>query len=1052
MTVDDETSPPSQDGQSETEALSDTSSSPEGSPGDPAEDVHPDTPPSTENAVEAVEQTTNSNLRDNAAPAESVPAEGPAGNPVGLDPSAGEPVSGRETASAPALGANWFVSSLQILALWSAAVAAPLLMLLRDQPTYFTAHGVDGSVLIIWVVALIFLVPAAIAMLRWVIRRFSAKADRLVFLAVLAALIFLLWAGFFQSLPTPALVTLALCGLLTVVALVLFSDFAALRRAVTAISALSVILLFLFFSQPGISDLLSAKQVAIEPIAGYTAKNDVVVIVFDELPLVSLLDEAGNVDATMFPNFARLAGTSTWFKNVISVHTETAQAVPAILSGDYPNFSRAPVQATYPQNLFTVFGGNYNVFGFEQLTDLCGTTLCPDASAEDVDLFLEDTGIVYRHLIYPRDWEKNLPSIDRTWSSFAGSPSADPRTSILGEEQIVEGSGVSKFGNRTTRFNEFVSAIKPGDTPSLYFVHSALPHQPWEYDPAGHLYSRAGDIPGLRGLFWLENSDDQVQAAYQRYLMQLQYADRLLGDALDKLDSTGRFDDALITVTADHGAGFESGEGFREYSDGNHAALYRVPVFIKAPRQTSPEVNDSFGQTIDIVPTVADMVGLPWPEADGQSLLGAPIDPKTRTVYTRESEARPVSGLDLDYMADVTRLRSWFQDLDQPLGVYAIGTAKELIGAPITDVATKGSVDIEVDGIEAMRQPDMSTGYAPVSFRGSIPGAEVATPILVSVNGTIIATGQTRIINGDTGAFWLMLPYFHLESGDNDIEVLVGTPGEIRTSWRKGRIEEPVAFETDGDFSPGGVITTSEGEEIVIQDQPAPGQLTFKTEGRIVHIDGWTEAPRGSAVERVIAFDNDELLFQGRALLPGSEVGAPAQRAEDTIGFSHREPLNEWGSRQLADVTVLGVIGNKAWVLERPPCDSATERPAGLVRDCVLYEQKLRLDGTDLPIITARDGSWKVARDEADNQVLITGWAADRSAGSAPDRVVAVRGAEVVDATTTTGDTPEVAEYFNDDALTAVGLEMIVPGDWPDDMSVYAVRNGKAWLLNRDQG
>jgi hypothetical protein len=118
----------------------------------------------------------------------------------------------------------------------------------------------------------------------------------------------------------------------------------------------------------------------------------------------------------------------------------------------------------------------------------------------------------------------------------------------------------------------------------------------------------------------------------------------------------------------------------------------------------------------------------------------------------------------------------------------------------------------------------------------------------------------------------------------------------------------------------------------------------------------------------------------------------------------------------------------------------------------VLYEQKLRLDGTDLPIITARDGSWKVARDEADNQVLITGWAADRSAGSAPDRVVAVRGAEVVDATTTTGDTPEVAEYFNDDALTAVGLEMIVPGDWPDDMSVYAVRNGKAWLLNRDQG
>ncbi|MCB9388690.1 MAG: hypothetical protein H6512_03640 [Acidimicrobiia bacterium] len=313
-----------------------------------------------------------------------------------------------------------------------------------------------------------------------------------------------------------------------------------------------------------------------------------------------------------------------------------------------------------------------------------------------------------------------------------------------------------------------------------------------------------------------------------------------------------------------------------------------------------------------------------------------------------------------------------------------------------------------------------------------------------------MATGQTRTIGGDDGAFWLMLPYFHLESDDNDIEVFVGEPGEVRISYQVGILDDPNAYTADGDIAPGTTITSGDGEDIVIQDAPAQGELDYLTRDRVVQIHGWSKAPGGSRMERILAFDNDELLFQGRPLLPGSEVGAPDDLAEETIGFSHRESLNEWGSRRLSDVTVLGVIGDKAWILQGPPCDSATEPPAGIVTDCTLYEPKLRVDGTDLPLITARDGSWKVARVEGADQILITGWAADRSAGSAAERVVAVNGAELIEATTSTGDTPQVADYFQDDALTAVGLEMVVPDDWPESMSVYAIRNGKAWLLRHD--
>ena len=45
----------------------------------------------------------------------------------------------------------------------------------------------------------------------------------------------------------------------------------------------------------------------------------VVFVVFDELPTESLLDGSGRVDAALFPNFARLAATSTWYRNASTV-------------------------------------------------------------------------------------------------------------------------------------------------------------------------------------------------------------------------------------------------------------------------------------------------------------------------------------------------------------------------------------------------------------------------------------------------------------------------------------------------------------------------------------------------------------------------------------------------------------------------------------------------------------------------------------------------------------------------------------------------------------
>ena len=56
---------------------------------------------------------------------------------------------------------------------------------------------------------------------------------------------------------------------------------------------------------------------------------------------------------------------------------------------------------------------------------------------------------------------------------------------------------------------------------------------------------------------WTED-ESAVLRAYQRHLLQVRFADALLGDVLAQLRHVGLYDDALVVVTSDHGASFQS--------------------------------------------------------------------------------------------------------------------------------------------------------------------------------------------------------------------------------------------------------------------------------------------------------------------------------------------------------------------------------------------------------------------------------------------------------------------------------------------------------------
>ena len=229
----------------------------------------------------------------------------------------------------------------------------------------------------------------------------------------------------------------------------------------------------------------------------------IVVVVFDELPLTSLLGPGGRIDAGRYPSFAALAHTANWYRGATAVHDSTALAVPAMLDGRYPRRGLRSDVISHPVNLFTLLADKYEVNASEEATGLCPTSLC--------------------------------------------KPLAGTALSHLG-------------GGKVRRFREFVRSIEPGERPTLWFKHVLFPHVPWQFYPSGRHYRRHAPepIPGLNGPEGFGNPW-LVKVSYQRHLLQLGLADRLLGELLGRLRRLGLFRDALVVVVADHGIGFHVG-------------------------------------------------------------------------------------------------------------------------------------------------------------------------------------------------------------------------------------------------------------------------------------------------------------------------------------------------------------------------------------------------------------------------------------------------------------------------------------------------------------
>ena len=454
-----------------------------------------------------------------------------------------------------------------------------------------------------------------------------------------------------------------------------------------------------------------------------------VLIVLDEFPGDVMLGPDGRIDAGRYPNFAALAADSTWFKNAYTAYDSTTKAVPLIVDGIAPRKGTGPVARDHPRSIFTALGGRgYRIVTSEEATSLCPRRYCPG-------------GRTKRPAIVP-----NLKA------------------------------------GRAERFEHFIRTIRPSRRPTFWMKHALLPHGPWVYLPSGRRSRPLGPelLPGMQTIPGFYD-DYLTRHNEQRQLLQLGFVDRLLGRLVARLKSQGMYDDTAIVVTADHGFAWQVGvETRRSVTPSNVEELAPVPLIVKRPGQTRAAVSGAYARTLDVAPTLADVLNVPLGyRADGRSAFSRAVRARRDvSLVTRDfSSTVRISGKSWRARRAAVMRRRLRQlgSGDWASLFTGVGPNRELIGTPVDPVSSAGTRRATLSLTRYFRRVRRRSGMVPAQIAGRVQVADgkPERDIAIAVNGRIEAVGRTFHLRGESAeSYAVMVPESSLKEGRNRIEVL----------------------------------------------------------------------------------------------------------------------------------------------------------------------------------------------------------------------------------------------------------------------------------------
>jgi arylsulfatase A-like enzyme/Tfp pilus assembly protein PilF len=282
------------------------------------------------------------------------------------------------------------------------------------------------------------------------------------------------------------------------------------------------------------------------------------------------------------PNIDRLALEGTLFTQVFCTNPITLPSHASILTGTYPLLHGVRDNSTFvvPEDV-TTLAEIFEEEGYETAAVIGSFVL--DSR------FNLDQGFAYYNDRLAEGWSKDEMAV-RAMNAFGFAERKANLVSLAALEWLK----------------------RPRSKPFFMWLHYFDPHQP--INPPEPHHSRFSEP----------------------YAAEIAYADEQLGQVLTELRRQNEYDRTLIVVTSDHG------EGLLDHSEASHSLLIfdstmQVPLVYRMPGAPADLRLDQLTSTVDIMPTILDLLGFEIPvDVQGQSraaLVMGQEGPGSRAVY-----------------------------------------------------------------------------------------------------------------------------------------------------------------------------------------------------------------------------------------------------------------------------------------------------------------------------------------------------------------------------------------------------------------------------------
>ena len=810
---------------------------------------------------------------------------------------------------------DYFIDILHIFVLFAFAFTQPLFELLSRNIEFFVARQSEPVDIFSFILILCVLLPLPVVVIEVIAGLFGQRVRKSIhgfMVAILLAIIAL--AVLKKLLDLPGITLIAGAAILGITGSVVYLRFRPVRMFFTCLSPALLIFPCIFLWNSSVSKVLFPEKDPSSFSINIDNPPSLIMIIFDEFPVISLMNEKCKIDPVLYPNFAALSQDAYWFRNATSVGGSTLQIVPGILSGLYPDKSRMPTAADYPDNVFTLLGGSYDMKIFETHTMLCPETLCGNKKrhqplAQRMCSMLSDLSAVYLHMVLPSDLTSGLPIVTQNWKHFWGDNKGN-KNDVSDDEGLAH-----KHKDRALLFAEFVESITISDKPTFYFLHIVLPHVPWEYLPSGKRYTKVG-IPGLniKKELWGDNEWLVIQG-YQRHLLQVGFVDKLVGDLLDRLKVLNLYDRSLIVITADHGVNFWPNKSRR-------CPLWKidpmcslgVPLFIKTPTQHEGIISDHNVKTIDILPTIADILDI--------RLLG-PVDGHSALNSSLLGE----TGLAAKYET-LERKFSLFGSGSKPDGLFKIGPNHELtklVGQHISNfnVINNDSIVINIQESLAYNFVDSKAMFVPTCIRGDIySNKSINMPfnLAVAINGVIQAVTQSFDSEGKTAKFIAMVPESSLKGGKNDVEVFIAyNNSNGQFDLIHGKDQNQISYSLS--LSDKILIRNSDSLYVKIIQGALSGSLDLAVsrDGHVLFAGWAADIKKSRLPDAIVAFINGEFFFSGKTGVNRPDVAKYYNDPDlQKAGFEFVVPFSIFKDKDNPEVRFFAIKGGVASELYYP--------------------------------------------------------------------------------------------------------------------------------------